>query len=227
MLPTFADPIGGSTMSGYNGRTVSGRITHFRNDMRGVSGIMFALLAVPLLCLGLAGIDYGNAESKRALIQTAADTAAAAGAQMLGAPHDEIDARIRGYLNSNLQQDKKRLDYVLTFAPSDKSLTIEMDTSIRMPMLAIAGYKEMPIHITSTVERPALIAKTNKPGHGIAIELPDGLDGESDHHSGFGRAPTTEERRHIEEQAQQILRQLERAHSAADVEEIVRNLKNM
>ena len=88
----------------------------FRDDTRGATAVLFALLAVPIFGLGMAAIDYGRAQTSKNLFQDAADSASAAGAQLLGQSHDVIEGSIRGYLHANLPEGQKDVSFAVTFA---------------------------------------------------------------------------------------------------------------
>jgi len=64
---------------------------------------------------------------------------------MLGAPHTEIERAVRGYLRTNLPEDRRDLDFMLTFAPEDTALTIKMDTTVPTSILGIVGVSELAV----------------------------------------------------------------------------------
>ena len=199
----------------------------FRDDCRGITAILFALMAVPLLGLSLAALDYTRAQGTKTAIQNAADTAATAGAAMLGATHGEIEESIRGYLRTNLPKDHPNLPFVLIFAPQDAALTIKMNTSVPTSILGIVGKNEFEIAVESTVARPDPIKELQAPHPGIAPELPPELEKELAKFPGLDRSVSAAEMQHAEEQARQIIRDLEQSGGGAEVEQLLRGLSQL
>ncbi len=191
----------------------------FRDDERGVTAILFAAVAVPLLALGLAALDYSRAQGTQTAIQSAADTAAIAGAKMLGAPHSEIETAVRGYLRANLPKDRQDLDFVLTFASDDQSLTVQMNISVPTTILGIVGVHEMPIAVASTVQRPEPIKAIEAANRGVAPELPQGFAGFNS-----GRSPTLDDMRQAESGFKQMLQDMQADGGSPEVERLLRAL---
>ena len=196
-------------------------VRRFAADARGTTAIIFAMLAVSVLGLGLAGLDFSRAQGTKSKIQSALDAAATAGAQMLGAPHSEIENAVRGYLRTNLPADRRELGFVLTFATDDTSLTIKTDTSVPTSILGIVGLTELAVHVEATADKPALI-KVQPPAHrGITPDLPSEIQSQF---PGLARSIPPEQLREAEAAARQILRELERAGSTAEIANVLRGL---
>lgn len=191
------------------------RLKAFSDDTRGVTAVLFALMAVPLLSLVLIAIDFSRAEDARAAITHAADTAAENGAKMLGSPHDQIEDAVRGYMRTNLPAGRQDLDYTLTIASDDTSLTITVDTSIPATMFGIAGIKSMAINVARTAQRPEPV-KVQPSHHGVAPEIA-GLPT-------LDREPNERELREAQAQVREMLDELKRAGGAEEVERLMRTL---
>ena len=144
----------------------------FLTDARGTTAVLFAMIAVPVLGLGLAGLDYSRAYGTKSAIQNAADAAANAGAQMLGTPRSEVETAIRGYLQSNLPGSHRDLPFALTFAPDDRALTLKIDTRVRTSILSIVGVNALDVHAETTVERH-IAPETIAPHRGVAPQIPE------------------------------------------------------
>lgn len=207
---------------------VSERIAQFCDDTRGATAIVFAGLALPVLGLGLAAVDYATAQGSKAAIQDAADAAARAGAKMLGAPHSDIEDAVRGYLKTNLPQNRNELPFELSFAPEDKALTIKMSTTVATSVLGIVGIKELDLAIESTAERPDPIKELQAPHPGlqpgIAPELPPEI---ARQFPGLDRHISPEELRNAEAMAKQVLSELERNGGSAEVQKLLRTLQDL
>ncbi|MGB4867264.1 MAG: pilus assembly protein TadG-related protein [Hyphomicrobium sp.] len=201
-------------------RVLAGR---FVCDTRGTTAVLFAMLAVPVLGLGLAGLDYARAQGTRSDIQSAADAAATAGARMLGAPHTEIERAVRGYLRTNLPEDRRDLDFMLTFAPEDTALTIKMDTTVPTSILGIVGVSELAVQVETTVEKPTLVIEPPAPHRGVTpdLPLPDDLPAAI---PDLVRSIPPDQLREAEAAARDIMRELERSGGSADVEQLLRGL---
>lgn len=197
-----------------------GEIVRFRDDARGVTAILFAAIALPLLGLGLAAIDYARAQGVKSAIQDAADSAARAGAAMLGGPHGEIEDAVRGYLKTNLPTNRSELPFSLTFGPDDTSLTVKMKTNVPATMLNIVGVKHFDVAIESTAERPVLLPVASPPHRGVTPELPPDIGRQL---SQFGREVSAEDLKRAEEIARQLLQEVERT-GGADVQQLLRSL---
>jgi Flp pilus assembly protein TadG len=202
-------------------------VTSFSSDTRGAIAPLFALMAVPLLGLGLAALDYSRAQGTKAAIETAADAAAVAGAKMLGAPHSEIEDAVRGYLKTNLPQNRNDLPFVLTFAPDDTALTIKMNTTVSTSILGIVGVPAMAVAVETTVERPDPIKELQAPHKGVVPELPAGVQAEIAKLPGLDHKPTADEMRQAEAIAHDIMKEIEQAGGTAEVERMLRDLGNL
>jgi Putative Flp pilus-assembly TadE/G-like len=193
-------------------------LTAFSADSRGTTAILFALLAVPIFCMALVGLDLSRAEGVKSAITSAADSAAKAGAKMLGAPHDQVEGVVRAFLSANLPPDKKDLPYVLTFAADDTALTIKIDTSVKTSMFAIAGIKKLDIAVESTGKRPEL-AQILQPAH-------RGIDPDIAYRPALNRAPNAREMREAEAEVRAMLEELKRSGGSPDVDRLLRVLGN-
>lgn len=193
-------------------------LTAFSADARGTTAILFALLAVPIFCMALVGMDLSRAEATKSAIISAADSAAKAGAKMLGAPHDQVEDVIRAFLRTNLPPDKKDLAYVLTFAADDTALTIKIDTSVKTSMFAIAGIKKLDIAVESTVQRPALVQIPQPRHRGIDPDIAD--------RPVLNRAPNAREMREAEAEVRAMLEELKRSGGSPDVDRLLRVFGN-
>lgn len=183
-------------------------LRQFRDDARGATAIVFAMLAVPVLGLGLAALDYARAHSTKNAIQIAADTAAIAGAKMLGQPHSEIEDTVRGYMRSNLPDNRRDLEYILIFAPDDQALTLKADTKVRTSILGIVGMQTLAVQVESTVERPPEVPEK--------IEMP--------HNPEPGAQPLPPHLQQVGAAARRILERLERDGRVGEVEQLLRSL---
>lgn len=182
----------------------------FSADVRGATAVIFAMLAVPVLGLGLAALDYARAHSTKTEMQTAADNAAIAGAQLLGAPHSEIEDIVRGYMQSNLPNDRRNIDFILTFSPDDTALTLKANTAVSTSILGIVGMTTLPVRVESTVERPAIVPeKIVSPPR----DMPETV-----------AQPLPRHLQEVEATARRILERLQRNGSTAEVEQLLRSL---
>lgn len=211
-------------MTGYLKMWLTERVTTFRDDARGATAILFAILAVPVLGLGLAAVDFARAQGSKASIQDAADSAARAGANMLGAPHSDIEDAVRGYLKANLPKDRNELPFDLSFAAEDKALTIKMNTKVPTTILGIIGVNDVVVAVESTAERPDPLKELTAPMRGVAPELPPEI---SKQLPGLDRHISPAELRDAEVMAKQLLSELERHGGTAEVEKLLRSLKDL
>ncbi len=197
-------------------------IADFRDDSCGVTAILFAAVAVPVLGLGLAAIDFGRAQTTKTEIQSAADSAASAGAKLLGHPRSEIEATIRGFLRTNLPANRREMDFVLIFGPDDTSLTVRLNSSVPTSILGIVGVKELDIAVESRADKPDPIKQLQSPHRGVVPELPPafsngkGLDG-----------MTADDLKQAEQQARRILDELQRSGGDREVQELLRGLSQL
>lgn len=189
----------------------------FSRDTRGATAVLFAMLAVPVLGLGLAALDFSRAQGTKSDIQAAADAAAQAGGQMLGLPHNEIEDAVRGYMRTNLPDGSHDLDFVLTFAPDDQALTLKVDTAVPTSILGIVGMTSLDVHVESTVERPTLVIEKSAPHRGVAPEVPEAITKRM-------REIPPQQLREAEAAARQILQEIERQGGNAEVERLLRSL---
>ncbi|HPG88607.1 MAG TPA: pilus assembly protein TadG-related protein [Hyphomicrobium sp.] len=208
-------------MAGRNTARIRTLIAWFGADTRGTTAVLFAMIATPVLGLGLAGLDYARALGTKAAIQNAADSAATAGAQMLGASHSEIEEAVRGYLRANLPTDRRDLDFVLSFAPDETALTIKIDTTVSTSILGIVGVKAISVRVATTINRPAVDLDVRPAHRGVAPELPDDA---SKRLPALVRSIPPDQLREAEAAARKILQELQSGGGTADVERLLREL---
>lgn len=197
-------------------------LTGFVDDTRGATAILFALLAVPVLGLSMAAIDYGRAQTAKNLFQDAADAATTAGAKMLGEPHDVVEGAIRAYLKANLPADHKSVEFAVTFADDDKSVSVKINDTVPTTILGIVGVKQFDVAIESTGSRPDPLPSVTAPSHSVAPEIPLPLA----QLPILNRPPEPEDMRKAEQQVRAVLEEIEKSDAPPEVRRLLRILRN-
>lgn len=163
-------------------------LTSLRQDERGSTAILFALIVTPILCIALAALDYTAAYNRQGKLQDTADAATNAAAHILGRPHNEVEDMIRVYMQTNLPKDITTSSYQVQFAPEDKAVTVRVNDRVETRILKLAGVHEVEINVESTAQRqvPAI---EDKPEH-------RGIDPDREHPSpgGASNAPQMSDR---------------------------------
>lgn len=186
----------------------------FRRDERGVTAVLFALMVMPLLALTFTAIDMGRAYYARGKLQAAADSAAGAGAAMLGSAHEAIGETIAAYLKANTRQDRKLPPYEVVIAPNDVAVTVRVKDSIATTAAGIVGIPTLDISVESIADRPApvIVPPAEEAGSGGsgAPALPAV--------PATNRAPTPNEMRQAETAIREVLENIERDGDGGDRE---------
>jgi Flp pilus assembly protein TadG len=128
-------------------------LAQFAHAERGTVGVLFALIAIPLTAIAGWGLDYGRATWIRGSLQASADTAAAAGLQLVGRPTEHISNSVRSTLDANLPADYKAMPYDLQVAADGSTVTVKLEVRVRTPLLAVAGIASLPVTVTGYARR--------------------------------------------------------------------------
>ena len=179
----------------------------FVGDAKGAIAPLFALIAVPVLGIAMTAYDYNRAEGMRAKLQVAVDNAAAAAAQRLDEPYDDIDLAVRNFLKANLTKDLQGLPHETIIASENSAITLKMKTRVRTTLLSLVGFRQIDIAVAATVKRPALAETAPQP----TKDSPQKDLSPQDLQKRFNldHAPSESEIREAEAKVQEILRELQ------------------
>lgn len=195
--------------------------TSFRRDERGVTAVLFALMVMPLLALTFTAIDMGRAYYARGKLQSAADSAAGAGAALLGSAHEAIGETVLSYLKANTRQDRQLPPYEVVIAPNDVAVTVRVKDSIATTAAGIVGIAALDISVESTAERsvPVVVPATHEAAS-PAAEQPS--------QPTANRAPPPNEMREAETAIREVLENIERDGDGGDreIRRLLRALHN-
>ena len=125
-------------------------ITKFLRAERGNVAVAFGLAAVPIVGVMGVAVDYTRASHFRAILQSAVDDAALAGASEV--KNKDIRAIVDNYMKASLPGGLALNN--VTYSTDLKSDTIEVTAKARVPT-TIAGIlmAEMPVSATATASR--------------------------------------------------------------------------
>lgn len=161
--------------------TAAPHCRRFQSDERGTIAILFALMAVPMLGMISAGIDYGMALRTHGSLQRAADAAAAAALGDLPAGRDAVAKTLRLHFDANVPDRYKGLDLPFTTSNDPPKVTVKAETVINTTMLSMMGYKSMPVRVegvailevrTKQFDVPAGFENATRELAGQGINLP-------------------------------------------------------
>lgn len=153
------------------------------DDERGTTGVLFGMLAVPLITMMGAAIDYSRVLHRQEQLQRIADAATIAGLNEYRASKDlqKGEARILAYIDAGLKNvnlQRKQADNNGTIVVSNTGINAEtsaaaprLETSVNTTVMGIIGVKTLHVKAETKV---AVAAKTL---HGSkALELSVVLD---------------------------------------------------
>lgn len=196
-------------------------ISRFGRDARGTTAVLFAMIAMPVLCISLAALDYTTAYGRQNKLQDTADAATNAAAKLLGGSHQEIEKVIRAYMSANMPQGNSSYTYSVTFAPEDKAVTVHVTDKVPTSIMKIAGVKEVEVYVESTAERQT--PADDGQGGDRRMISPDAEDAiqKSQHHGGRG---SDRDMREAEEALRQVLQELEQSGAEAQIRDALSQL---
>jgi Flp pilus assembly protein TadG len=138
----------------------AGRVGHFRRDQRGNIAITFAVTLLPILAAVGGAVDYSIANSQRAKIQAALDSAILAGAiagkQSLDAGSGQSTAiaaansAAANFFNGNMVGYTATLTTNYTMSGLSLSGTGSASAAVPTNFMKIVGFPTIPIKIAST-----------------------------------------------------------------------------
>ncbi len=157
---------------------MAGLLDQLRRNEGGSVAVLFALIAIPVIGITAAAIDYARASRTRDTLQRAADAAVMAASDRLLEDRSVIEGTIRAFLAANLPPTLRELPFDLKI-PSDRaSLELSFQTSVPTTLLAVVGVTQLDVSTSSRAVRP----KPHNPG------LPDPVAGTSSDPGTMARA---------------------------------------
>jgi Flp pilus assembly protein TadG len=196
-----------------------GLFRRFQSDEAGVTAILFALMAIPALCIGLAALDYSRAYGWQGRLQDTADAAATAAAQKLGeASHGEIESVILAYLGANLPTTGKTYSYAVSYGEGDSSVTLRLNDTVSTGIMKLAGQAQLDVTAVSTAQRQTIVQDPKARRREIA---PDAEEAMSKIPIAIENA---EDAREAERAVRQLIQELAGGVSETDARQILQQL---
>jgi hypothetical protein len=116
--------------------------------------MLFAVLALPVIGVVAAAIDYGRAGKVRGTLQVAASAAAQAASTRLEQGRGAVDKTARAMLKANLPEDMRSLPYELKIADDKSSVEIVMATVVPTTLMSILGKSEITVEAAGFARKP-------------------------------------------------------------------------
>lgn len=124
------------------------RKINFLKNKCGNFGLIFAILAVPLIGSAGLAIDYTNASRIRSHMQNAADTAALMAAKEIGLRPAERRALARQVAGVHFENDYKVNTTTVTI--TDEDVTVAINGTPKTNLMQVMGFAAMDVGVTST-----------------------------------------------------------------------------
>lgn len=143
-----------------------------RNE-RGSVGLQFGLLAVPMIALTGAAIDYSKALDLKGKLQQVVDSAAIAGARLPATTSDNRYTAAEHMLNASLA-NAKLSDVATKITATNANVTVDATMSMKTNFMAIAGIEKLEL-------KASVSAQSQVENGGVACLIalnessPDGL----------------------------------------------------
>ncbi len=141
-------------------------------DERGAIAILFALLLMPMLGMTLTAIDYGRAIRLESHLQQAVDGAAAAAVHKLGQDYAVVHSTARQYLDSQLPEHLKGMEFSLEISPQNKAVEVRVESSIPTSLIGLLGLDKFTVRASSKAYAERTLRRTKS----IEADLPKGVD---------------------------------------------------
>jgi hypothetical protein len=190
-------------------------------DEAGGLAVMFALIAIPILGIVAAAIDFGRAGKVRDTMSVALAAAAEAASLHLYEEKDVVEGHARRMLKANLPEHLRELPFELTIAPDYKSVGIAMEASVPTTLMAIMGKSEIKVAATGHARSPVLAGPPSPlAAAGPAPALPSGRPRPDD-------AAVEAAVRELQHELSRLQRQLgDRGRVDIDVDSLARELRS-
>lgn len=127
----------------------------FRRDQSGVFAVMFALMAIPLIALAGAAVDYTMWMAARASAQEAVDAGVLAAAIMRSSSDSQVEEIAGGVVAQKLEQWP---DVELTDAQYDadtRQVSATITGTIPTVFVSLVGVNTLPVAVTAEAQRAA------------------------------------------------------------------------
>lgn len=138
------------------GTRPAGLLGRFLNDRRGNVAVMFGLLAVPLIALVGAAIDYSEAHRAKARVQAALDAASLSVNRSMDTMTDaELRDLARDVFNANMGGeyfDAEISDENIVISDEDRTVTITAEATIDTNFISILGFDHIDFGPSSTTK---------------------------------------------------------------------------
>jgi hypothetical protein len=137
----------------FTGRLSPAQLTACRS---GSIGILFALLAVPVVGITGAAIDYGMALRTQSKIQYAAEAATFAALSKIPLGADEVAKTLRAHFAANVPERFRNIPLPYTMDDDPPRVSLRIETEVPTTILAILGFEAMPVKVESEAQLPEL-----------------------------------------------------------------------
>lgn len=131
-------------------------ICRFRSDRRGAVGILFGLMAIPVIgAVGIA-IDYTRANAVKTVLQTAVDQAALTAARQPNSmSHADVAREARRLFDVNMKSQSEHFGTLTSFEVRPMANGFLAQASINVPttFAAVLGYRSMNVGASGTAQR--------------------------------------------------------------------------
>jgi Flp pilus assembly protein TadG len=129
-------------------RRIAKSLKSFAANQNGTTSIFFALSAIPLFVAAGAAIDVARYNDAQMEVQTALDTAALAGASILGASDTERQNVATETFKQNIDP---LLEYKTKFEVKDGFFSARAEADMPTSFMAVVGYKSMAVSADTEV----------------------------------------------------------------------------
>ena len=132
--------------------TVSGRLTHFIDDVRGTTAIVFGIMMVAILGIAGVGLDSSRAFSVRSSLQAALDAAMLAAAPLSTEPDADLSAVAQAFINANWREKLGVGPISISVNVTDEGkVSGAASAVVPTTLVNLLGFDGVPIHVDAQI----------------------------------------------------------------------------
>jgi Flp pilus assembly protein TadG len=127
-------------------------LSRFRKDASGNVAIMFGFIALPMIGIAGASVDYARASSARASLNVAVDSAALMVARDATKLTDaQLTTRAEALIRANLagNSDTKLGTYTVAINRTARTVNVTADTTVETSLTKVIGFDTIPVSSTA------------------------------------------------------------------------------
>ena len=132
-------------------KTITTQFRALRHCDTGNVGMIFALLAIPLLALAGGSVDYSRATKARSTLQQVCDSAVLASSRVAGGTQSQFEDVAQNYVTNNAPPPYNTLTPLVDVDPDGTWLKVSLSTTVPTTTLPLLNIHELPVAVDCKV----------------------------------------------------------------------------